>query len=139
MLDGMKRWIAAALLAGCYRSSPAPPPEPARPAYQEPQRSSARSSASWSAAPRRSMIGQVIMKLGQFADDMCACKDRTCADAVQDALSKWTSEMSHDREDLEKPTEEEMEEARQISQRLASCMVTAMGHGTPVTPTPPTP
>jgi hypothetical protein len=133
----MKRWVAAALLAaGCYRSSPQPAPEPPRPIYQEPQPSSARSRPVRPVAEDRSMIAVAIEKLGEFADDMCACKDRACADTVSQDMTRWSTELSKDHEDL-KPTPEEMEEATRVSERLSKCMVAAMSYGTPTAP--PTP
>lgn len=141
MLTGMQRWIAAALVAaGCYRSSPPPPPPPTerpRPAYEEPPPPSARYRPPRPATPARSAIGEALVKLNELTNDMCACTDRTCADAVQQELTRWSEEMSKDRDAYEKPTEEELEEATRVTQRLSSCMMTAMGHGPP--PPPPSP
>jgi len=127
MLVGMKRWIAAALLAaGCYRSSPpAEAPEPPRPVVQEPQASFARSRPARPPATERSMIAEAIQKLGEFADDMCACKDRTCADGVSQAMTRWSTELAKDHDDMT-PTAEEMEEATRVTERLSKCMVAAM-------------
>jgi hypothetical protein len=140
MLLGMKRWTAllllAVLAAGCYRSAPQSAPEPPRPVYQEPQAPVARVHRSQPVADDRSTIAVAIEKLGEFADDMCACTDRTCADTVSLEMTRWSAEMSKDHEDL-KPTPEEMEEATRVTERLSKCMVTAMGYGaTSGSPTP---
>ena len=138
MLSGMKRWIAVALLAaGCYRSSPPPPPpEAPRPAGEEPRASFARPRPARPPVQERSTIADAIARLGEFADDMCACKDRACADQVSQDMTRWSTEMSRDHDEL-KPTEEEMEEATKVTERLSKCMVTAMGLGAPTSP--PTP
>lgn len=150
MLVGMKRWIAAALLAaGCYRSSPPPAspppasPEPARPAFQEPAATYAHArSHPTRPAPERGLIAEAIAKLGELADDMCACSDRTCADAVSQEMTRWSSEMQMKMkggdEKLE-PTEEETQEAMKVGERLSKCMMTAMGHGASSPPAPPSP
>jgi hypothetical protein len=130
MLVGMKRWIAAAALAaGCYRSSPPPEsPEPPRPAIQEPEASRPRFRPVRRPAHERSLIADALVKLGEFADDMCACTDRTCADTVSQEMTRWSADLAKDTEDF-KPTPEEMEEATRVTERLSQCMVTAMGYG----------
>ena len=145
MTFALRRWIAAAVLAcGCYRSSPPPaPPAPApdevaRPAYLDRQASyaHARSRSPQPAREERSVIGQAIARLGEFTDEMCACADRTCADAVSQEMTRWSNELSRDHTDL-KPTDEEMAEVKLVSERLSTCMMTAMGYGNP--PPPPAP
>ncbi len=143
----LRRWIVAAVLAGgCYRSSPPPTPpapasapdEPASLAYQDRQASyaHARSRPPQPAHEERSVIGQAIARLDEFTDEMCACADRTCADAVSQAMTRWSNELSRDHVDL-RPTDEELEEVKLVSERLSKCMMTAMGYGNP--PPPPSP
>ena len=139
--SGMMRWIAAAVLAaGCYRSSPppaSPEPAPARPAFDEPQASyaHARFRSTRPAPEERGVIAEVMAKLEQFTDDMCACKDRACTDALTQELTRWSAEMGRAHPDL-KPSETEMEEVMRVSERLSKCMMAAMGHGSPPSPTP---
>jgi hypothetical protein len=142
MLSRMQRWIAAALLAaalaaGCYRSSPPPAPEPPRPVAQEPQSTHAGFRAWRPAAPdERSTIADAIEKLGQFADDMCACTDKTCVDTVTQELTRWSAEMSKTAPNPN-PSPEEMELATRAAERLGKCMTTAMSAGSsPAMPTP---
>jgi hypothetical protein len=138
MLGGMKRWLVAALVAaGCYRSSPPPAePEPPRPVVQESASSHAKFRASRPPVRERSVIAEALVKLEVFADEMCACTDRTCADAVSQELTRWSSDLKDEGLHLE-PTEDEMKEATRISEKLSSCMVQAMGYGSPGAP--PTP
>ena len=35
---------------------------------------------------------EVIARMTSFRDQMCACADRACADIVQEAMSKWSTE-----------------------------------------------
>lgn len=135
----MKPWIAAALLAtGCYRSAPpAPPSEPARPLVQEPTPSgTARSRRP--ATPVRTAMADAIAKLGELADEMCACTDKACADAVTAEITRWSTEMAGAyRDEADKPSEDEVKEAMVVSERLSKCMMASMSLGTP--PPPPSP
>ncbi len=145
MLVGVKRWIALALLAaGCYRSAPppaapaAPAAEPSRPAYYEARATyaHARFHSMRQAPGPRSVIAEAIEKLGEFADDICACTDRTCADRVSQELTQWSMDLQRDHADL-KPSEEEMEEASHVTERLSKCMMAAMSYSPPPPPPPP--
>ncbi len=145
MILGMQRWItiaAVVLVGACYRSAPPPaspaPPAPASPVDQERQASYAHARFSFTQPAReeRSVIAAALARLGEFTDEMCACPDRACADAVSQEMTRWSTELSKDHVEL-KPTDEEMEEAKQITERLSKCMMTAMGYGNP--PPPPTP
>ena len=134
------------LAAGCFRSSPppaapaSPAASPARLAYHEPQATyaHARFRSTRQAPGERSVIAEAIDRLGEFADDMCACTDRTCADRVSQDMTRWSMELSKTHEDL-RPTEDEMEEASLVTERLSKCMMTSMGYGNPTTPPPPPP
>jgi hypothetical protein len=143
MILGLLRLAAVALLAaGCYRSTPpaAPGPEPVQPIYYQSQATyaHARFQSARQVSDERSLIAQAIAKLGNFADDMCACTDKTCADQVSQEMTRWSTEMSKEYSNSEdfRPTEEEMEEAQQVTERLSKCMMTAMGYGNPSPPTP---
>ena len=157
IIPGMpgKRWPAAAaaavavalgaaccaLAAGCYRGSSSPPeaPEPARPIAREPEPAAPR----WprlarrsEPEPERSIMAQAIEKLTEMTDAMCACTDRTCADAVMQEITRWSTEMGKDFQ-AQKPTDEETREATAIAERLSRCMMKAMGgspQGSPPTP-----
>jgi hypothetical protein len=139
MLVGMKRWLVAVLAAaGCYRTSPPPAePEPPPPVVQEPTGSHARFRASRPPARGHSLITEALAKLEVFADEMCACTDRTCADGVSQEMAKWASEMKDEGQNIE-PTEDEMKEVTRISEKLTSCTMQAMGSsgspGAPPTP-----
>lgn len=41
---------------------------------------------------KKSGDGGPMAKLIQFKDEMCACKDKACAEQVSGALTKWKSE-----------------------------------------------
>ena len=123
------RWIAVTLLAaGCYRASPPPAAAtaPPRPRLEEPEAAAPRL-RSTRAAPHREQdrVTVVMAKLTEFADDMCACTDRPCADGVQQEITRWSQEMGRDPEDVQ-PTDEQIEEMTRGMERLTRCMTAAM-------------
>jgi hypothetical protein len=138
MLFEMKRWLTVALLAaGCYRSPPpAPPAAPPPSRFEEPAAPSPRL-RSMRAAPReQDRIAVVMTKLIEFADDMCACTDRACADGVTQEITRWSQEMAQEPEDVQ-PTDQQVEEMTRGMERLTKCMTTAMSVAGP--PPPPAP
>jgi hypothetical protein len=56
-----------------------------------------------------------------FTDELCACKDKRCADKVVDKMSKWGQEMAKDYKD-DKPDAEQMRRITPIAERMSKCM-----------------
>lgn len=132
-LAGAWRWLALALVvAGCYRNAPPaePVPAPSRPSTSEVQSSYAhvRIRSTAQAPQERSVIGDLIEQLDRFAEDMCACSDKTCADTVTQEMTRWSTEITTQYPDL-KPTDDEMQEATKVTEKLSKCMMQAMGYG----------
>ena len=74
--------------------------------------------------------GEAMAKMGEFKDQMCACKDKKCADGVQDAMNKWSAENAKNAGDKpEKPDEETMKKMSEVGTKYGECMATAMGGG----------
>jgi hypothetical protein len=137
-LAGAWRWLALALIvAGCYRNAPPaePVPAPSRPSTSEVQSSYAhvRIRSTAQAPQERSLIGDLLVQLDGFAEDMCACSDKACADAVSQEMTRWSTEITKEHSDL-KPTDEEMQEATKVTEKLSKCMMQAMGYGAGGTP-----
>jgi hypothetical protein len=140
ILGRMKLWIAAVLLAtGCYRSAAPtePPPEP-RPGTGEPQ-PAAPAHALRPAAPAPMTIASAMEKMNEFTDEMCACTDKACAEAVGVSMERWAKEMgeTEGRELAAKMTDDDKKEVAAIAERIGKCMMTLMAPGTPSSP--PTP
>jgi hypothetical protein len=74
--------------------------------------------------------GEAMAKMGEFKDQMCACKDKKCADGVQDAMNKWSAENAKNAGDKpEKPDEETMKKMQDVGTKYGECMAKAMGAG----------
>ncbi|MBA3457431.1 MAG: hypothetical protein H0T42_30400 [Deltaproteobacteria bacterium] len=69
-----------------------------------------------------------LAKMSEFADAMCSCKDRTCVDSVQEAVTRWSTEMaakngpSRD----ERPDEATIKRMTDVGQKYAECMTRMM-------------
>ena len=73
--------------------------------------------------------------MGEFKDKMCACKDKKCADDVQDQMNKWSAESAKSAGDKpEKPDEKTMKEMQDVGTKYGECMAKAMGGGDMTTP-----
>lgn len=123
-------WLVIVLVAcGGGRS------EPVKPIANEVPRPPA--DAAIDAAPTG--IAAVFAKMTSFTDRMCACKDKACADAISDEMSKWGAEMAKDADKNVKVTEDDAKRMAEITERFAKCMTAVMmppsgsgtGSGTP--------
>src|SRR4051794_31791117 len=82
--------------------------------------------------------GEAMAKMSEFKDQMCACKDKACADKVQDSMNKWSAENAKSAGDSkDKPDEKTMKEMQDVGTKYGECMAKAMGGGE--TPPPPPP
>lgn len=70
-----------------------------------------------------------IAKFEVFTNEMCACKDKPCADKVQEGMTKWATDMAKDASSMkeEKPDEESMKKMTELGQHYAECMTQASG------------
>lgn len=81
--------------------------------------------------------GLVMAKMTEFADQMCRCKDKACADTVQEAMTKWSVDMAAKAGSTrdERPDEATMKKMTEIGQKYAECMTQAFQSA--VEPPPP--
>ena len=73
--------------------------------------------------------GEAMAKMSEFADDMCKCKDKACADKVQEGMTKWSTDMAAKggaKKADEKPDEAMMKKMTEVGQKYAECMTKAM-------------
>lgn len=74
----------------------------------------------------------VVGEFQALSDEMCACKDRACAEAVNKKFEGWLEENENASGSLE-----EQERAEQIAKSYTECMMTAMGGSPEPTPVDP--
>lgn len=124
--------VGVVLAAGCYRSgpAPAPPSEPTPRPVERAQHSFASAHSRRPPPPTRTAMADAIDKLTELTDEMCACSDKPCADAVVSELTQWSTDMAQQRSAAdEQPTADEVKQATEVTDRLSRCMVTAMTAG----------
>jgi len=69
-----------------------------------------------------------MAKMEEFSNEMCKCKDKACADKVQEGMTKWSTDMAAkggEKKD-EKRTRRPMKKMTEIGQKYAECMTKAM-------------
>jgi hypothetical protein len=76
-----------------------------------------------------STAGEALAKMSEFADSMCLCKDKACAEAVQERMTKWSTDMAAKAGSArdEKPSDEMIKKMTTIGQQYAECMTSAYG------------
>ena len=115
----MRAAVLSIALAACWASQPGPPPVSNHVAV-----ASASASASAEAPADAAPAGgaAAIAKLEQFADDMCKCPDRDCADHVVDEMAQWAQDLARGGEATPKVNSAEDEQARAATGRMSRCM-----------------
>jgi serine/threonine-protein kinase len=80
------------------------------------------SNGSGSTAPAgdEAIIAESLTKMTAYADAMCACKDKACADKITAELTKWAGEMQAAHPNL-KQDDASTKKATEIGERLATC------------------
>lgn len=74
-----------------------------------------------------SRFEEVMAKMTQLRDAMCLCKDKACADKVQDDLNRWSAENAKNADDRpERPDEATMKKMQEVGTRYGECMTQAM-------------
>ena len=77
-------------------------------------------------SPER-QVRNVVATFRGFADRMCACKDKACADRVQNEMSTWSTEMARTMKvEKAKPDEALMKEMTELGTRYGECMTKVM-------------
>ncbi|HEU0034294.1 MAG TPA: hypothetical protein VFQ53_26910 [Kofleriaceae bacterium] len=74
--------------------------------------------------------GEAVAKMESFKKDMCECKDKACADKVNEAYMKWGSEMAKTTAGKdEKPDPDLVKKTTDIMAQYSECMTKASGAG----------
>jgi hypothetical protein len=71
---------------------------------------------------------EALSKLEGFKNQICACKDKACAEKVSEEMTKWGEEFQKNNKDKE-PSKEQMEKAAKITEELGECMTKLMTGG----------
>lgn len=114
----MRPLLVCVLLAGCWHGDAPPPAEPAPPP--------APVKAAPAPQPKTQSELAFEAMLG-FKDQMCRCKDKACADRVQEDLVQWSTEMAKS-SDMRPGTftDEQMRAMQDLGSGYAECMMNAM-------------
>ena len=74
-------------------------------------------------------LGDMMAKMTEFKDKMCACADSPCAQKVSDEMTKWSTDMAKDMKEPPKMSVEDTKKATEIGEAMGKCMQKAMGAG----------
>jgi len=63
-----------------------------------------------------------------FEHSMCGCKDKACAEAVNDELNRWATQLAkeHNSDTEERPNEEQMQRVTKVFSHYGECMTDLM-------------
>jgi len=77
-----------------------------------------------------------LAKMEGFANEMCACKDKACGDAVQQKMTKWQEEMAKSSagKEAEKTDPETTKRFTDASTKMSDCFTKLAGAETPPPP-----
>jgi len=73
--------------------------------------------------------GDVLEKMEGFSKQMCDCKDKACADKVNEDMTKWGTEMAKTAGKDEKPDPELAKKSADIMTKYTECMTKLMMAG----------
>lgn len=118
--------MAIAACGGGGRSTTATTPPPSN---QAPPPASPKLEAELTPSP-----DDPVVAMTSFADQMCACHDKPCADQVSDRMMAWGHAMAKQaNQDGHPTTDDDARRIAAMSERLARCL-TAIAQGAPATP-----
>jgi hypothetical protein len=113
MLVAMRAAVLSIALAACRASQPSSPPV-----------SNRATAAPVDAAVDVALGGgaAAITRLERFAEDMCRCPDRDCADRVVDEMTQWAQDLAQGGAASPKVSSAEDQQARAAADRVSRCM-----------------
>ena len=84
-------------------------------------------------------VGPTLARMSEFADMMCACKDKACADQVQEGMTKWATDLAAKGGAGEKLDAATVKKMTELGEKYAACMTTAMARNAKPKLPPPAP
>ncbi|MFT3697113.1 MAG: hypothetical protein QM831_28480 [Kofleriaceae bacterium] len=83
-------------------------------------------------------FGALLVKMTEFKDRICQCKDQACTQGVTNEMEKWGQDIQKQFPEPPKFTDEQTKQATQIGEQMAECMQKTMAAAAPEpTPAPP--
>jgi hypothetical protein len=79
----------------------------------------------------------VISQFEHFTNRMCACSDKSCADATNNAMTKWGTDVAKRSGEQEKPDVDMAKKAADLMTRYTECMTKVMVKDGGTAPPPP--
>lgn len=71
-----------------------------------------------------------LAKMSELTDKMCACNDPVCAQNVSDEMTRWSEQVARKYTGApHRMSAQDSERAADLGERLADCMLKAMGAG----------
>lgn len=74
---------------------------------------------------------KVIAQMTHFRDEMCACHDAKCAQAVSDEMTKWGQDERRSGREPPKLSDDDVKVFTKMGEDMGHCMQKAFGGGTP--------
>ena len=71
-------------------------------------------------------MAEAVVRFEQLTDEMCACRDQRCAQAVSERMTAWSQQVAKDQPKQEQPDKKTMERMTKVAERMANCMQKAM-------------
>jgi hypothetical protein len=68
---------------------------------------------------------EALAKMEGFKNDICACKDKECAEKVMKDMMEWGEKFEKDNKD-KKPSKEQEEKGDKIGKEMQECMTKLM-------------
>jgi len=66
-------------------------------------------------------IAEALVKMAEFKDKMCVCKDKGCADGVVDEMTKWSQEVAARADRDTKVSEDDVKKMTEITEAFTKC------------------
>jgi len=71
-------------------------------------------------------VAEAMATMSRFKDEMCACKDTSCAQKVSDEMAKWSQAQAKRTTPPPKMTDEAVKRATELGEAMGTCMQRAM-------------
>jgi len=81
------------------------------------------------ACKKRSETGEALATFRAYQEQMCACRDKTCADRVTADLQRWSDEMARNEREPAPPDETQLKQLQEVGTKLGECLTKLMGQG----------
>ena len=91
-----------------------------KPPAQQPVSNATPPADAPAAKPAEPAVSDIVANMSAFKDQMCMCKDKACADHVQDDMMKWASAMAKDTK-ADKINEDDTKRVTELATQFSDC------------------